>query len=408
MDIQVTDSLGHEVILLDSTHRYKDKEGYLIIKDNPIACAGVFPFARYQISDNYPPDEAHELVPVYRSPESLKDAQDMFRNKPIVYHHKWVGKDGDTQQADGSIGSEVTYKDGALHADLIIYNQDLIKAIELGTCKQLSPGYNAKIIKDNGIYDNQVYNYSITYTGVNHLGVVENGRAGSRLSILDQGTIMGNNNASNNNGHSKRIDNHVTSATKVAKAQDAKEIKKEEKPKETKRYLGDNNFSIYKRAKERLKRGELSDSDINAIKSKMEKNRVMDRVDGIQRKLNNLEKKYSASHELQRKQRDAEDALATITKYIPTWVRRGDTDASSNYRSAYTYLTKERLPDSMDPRTAFITLCETRKTQGSKVAKVKSKVQDTNDSEKLKYIQGIYNQAIAKQMRINSMIRKGA
>ena len=170
--------------ILDSkaTKREKDANGFLIIKDNPIAKAGIFEYLENEILPN---SKSDKLVKVYRPFDSLVAAKETFANKPIKYNHKWVGDTEPT--ADGAIGSNITADDKSLmlKADLIIYNPTLIQAIENGECVELSPAYTGEVKKAQGRFNGSDYDYIQSVECVNHLAVVKNGRSGNDLRILD-------------------------------------------------------------------------------------------------------------------------------------------------------------------------------------------------------------------------------
>lgn len=175
----------------DKAKRFKDANGYLIINDNPIAKAGVFDYLEREIIKD---SNSNKVVKVYRPFENLSETKDNFAKKPILYNHDWVG-DG-KNSVDGAIGDVIIAKEPYLVADLIIYNPELINAIENDAIKELSPGYTCSFLQQKGIYDNQDYDFIQTIDNVNHLAVVENGRSGSDLRILDKKI---DNNKGNNN-----------------------------------------------------------------------------------------------------------------------------------------------------------------------------------------------------------------
>lgn len=166
-----------------STHRSKDENGYLIVKNNPIAKAGVFEYLKSEIDGT---SQSDEIVRVYRPFETLLKNKDSFANKPIKWKHEWVGKDG-VPQADGAIGSNITADTDSLmlKADLIIYNPELINAIENGLV-ELSPGYTGDISESKGRFNGEDYDAIQEVSCVNHLAVVEKGRSGRDLRILDE------------------------------------------------------------------------------------------------------------------------------------------------------------------------------------------------------------------------------
>ena len=175
-------------IVLDNreTKRSKDDNGYLIVKDNPIAFSGVYDYLLSEVSDS----KSDEVVKVCREFDDLRANKDLFKDKPIIWQHYWTGEQGDNQRADGAITGDIEAKNGGLYADLIIYNSDLIKSIENGECYELSPGYECEILQENGSYNGEHYDYKQLLKNVNHLAVVEQGRTGHDLRIQDKGISM--------------------------------------------------------------------------------------------------------------------------------------------------------------------------------------------------------------------------
>lgn len=173
-----------------ASRRHKDPNGFLIIKDNPIAKAGVFDYLLYEVDNSYDKDSAqgNEVVRVCRTFDNLVLNKDMFANKPIKLNHVWVGEDA--MQADGAIGSIITSSEPYLIADLIIYNPELIQKIENNEIIELSPAYDANILEESGEYQGEPFEYKQELKNVNHLAVVENGRSGSDLRIKDTGENM--------------------------------------------------------------------------------------------------------------------------------------------------------------------------------------------------------------------------
>lgn len=168
----------------DLSKRTKDDNGYLIIKDNPIAKAGVFEYLLSELKDGITEDD-DRVVKVYRPFDELINIKDTFANKPIKFNHVWVGEEDN--QADGAIGSIISVdKDNLmLKADLIIYNPDLINAIENDNLVELSPGYTGEEEKQDGRFNGEDYEFIQKIVCVNHLAVVDRGRSGSDLKIQD-------------------------------------------------------------------------------------------------------------------------------------------------------------------------------------------------------------------------------
>ena len=173
-----------------TSKRSKDANGFLIIKDNPIAKAGVFDYLLSELKQDIEPKD-DKVVKVYRPFSELIRVKDSFSNKPIKMNHHWVGDECET--ADGAIGSNITIDETNeyLRADLIIYNPKLIEAIETNELVELSPAYTGKEIAENGRYNGEAYEYKQELGEVNHLAVVEIGRSGKDLKIYDDKSKLG-------------------------------------------------------------------------------------------------------------------------------------------------------------------------------------------------------------------------
>ena len=167
-----------------TSKRSKDSNGFLIIKDNPIAKAGVFDYLLSELKQDIEPKD-DKVVKVYRPFSELIRVKDSFSNKPIKMYHHWVGDECET--VDGAIGSNITIDEANeyLRADLIVYNPKLIEAIEKNELVELSPAYTGKEIAENGRYNGEAYEYKQELGEVNHLAVVEIGRSGKDLKIYN-------------------------------------------------------------------------------------------------------------------------------------------------------------------------------------------------------------------------------
>lgn len=168
----------------DLSKRTKDDNGYLIIKDNPIAKAGVFEYLLSELKEGISEND-DRVVKVYRPFDELVKIKDTFANKPIKFNHVWVGEEDN--KADGAIGSIISVdKDNLmLKADLIIYNPDLINAIENDDIKELSPGYTGEEEEQAGRFNGEDYEFIQKVICVNHLAVVGRGRSGRDLKLQD-------------------------------------------------------------------------------------------------------------------------------------------------------------------------------------------------------------------------------
>jgi hypothetical protein len=176
------------------TARTIDDYGFLIIKNNPIATAGVFGYWGEEIGL----PRKSTMYQVLRTPEMLQEAASLFDGKPIVLEHTFVGEERNATPAeqkgiDGAL-SGASVSNGALTADLTIYTGRGKRFIDDVTAKRkaegrdvnLSLGYLAMYEMQGGVWQGQNYDVLQTIVTANHLAILSgNGRAGDAVAMLD-------------------------------------------------------------------------------------------------------------------------------------------------------------------------------------------------------------------------------
>lgn len=164
-----------------SGHMIRTPEGYLVCKEVPIARTGTQEYRGMEFGGENP-----EKIYVVKRPEEevfSKAALASFEGKPVVDEHpdENVTPDNIGRYIKGTC-RDVRRGEGALSdcvvADLIIYDKDLINKIESGK-RDISCGYDCLWDpKDDDTY------VQLEIRG-NHVAVVEEGRAGHKVSIRD-------------------------------------------------------------------------------------------------------------------------------------------------------------------------------------------------------------------------------
>lgn len=184
-------------IVLDSkSNRYFDDNGYLVIKSNKIAKAGVFEYLGREISDKLP---AGEIYKVFRPWEELEKTAKEFEGMPVKFGHEWV-EPSKRDLKIGSISGEVKAEEPYLTADIKIYDKGAIEAVTGEGIVDLSPGYSAKYTAEAGEYNGEKYDFTQRDIKYNHLAVVDNGRSGKDVKISDnKPEESGINNTGDNN-----------------------------------------------------------------------------------------------------------------------------------------------------------------------------------------------------------------
>ena len=178
----------------ESTHRFEDLNGFIEIKDNPISKVGVFPYLGSQIGHveyNLDPDKVYY---VYRSSEELSDPEciESFKLVPWIDDHAMLGaaSDGltppDYKGIQGVIGENVYFdqNDGYLKANIKIFGEKLKKNIN-NDKKDLSIGYRSIYNYEPGIFQGKSYDFIQKNIRGNHLALVDEGRSGKDVAVLD-------------------------------------------------------------------------------------------------------------------------------------------------------------------------------------------------------------------------------
>lgn len=170
-------------ITLDTkSNRYFDENGFLVIKDNKIAKAGVFEYLGREISDSLPETEIYK---VYRAWEELEKSAKDFEGMPVKFGHEWV-EPSKRDVKIGAVSGEVKLEEPYLVADIKIYDKGAIEEITAKGIVDLSPGYKAHYKQESGEYNGEKYEFKQEDIKYNHLAVVENGRSGKEVRIADE------------------------------------------------------------------------------------------------------------------------------------------------------------------------------------------------------------------------------
>lgn len=129
------------------------------------------------------------VVHVYR-PESAvfaKDSLSTFIGKPTTNDHPPVPVTADNwkQYAVGSIGEEILREGEYIRVPITLMDAAVIKAVQDGK-REISMGYEMDLTWESGqTPDGHAYDAVMSNLRMNHLAIVDRGRAGSRARIGD-------------------------------------------------------------------------------------------------------------------------------------------------------------------------------------------------------------------------------
>ena len=386
----------------NTSKREKDSNGFLIIRDNPIAKAGVFDYLLSEVFSQVEKDK-DRIVRVCREFENLKANKDLFAGKPIKWEHYWVGKEGETQTADGAIFGEVRADEPYLKADLIIYNKDLIAKIEAGEVVELSPAYEADIEAIEGSYNGEGYAYLQKLKEVNHLAVVEVGRSGSDLRIYDklreEIIKMKKKMKLKDNGFIKKLIARLKDEDTTQEDSSAEVIEKivaiaggegsdDEKLLsiiETLKDFHNESEEVEVEAKEedacKDSETEVKEKDEGEVEQKEggEISLTAEELTELIEKVTDskIKKLQDSMHEDSKR---VAQAYKEVSSALGTGFDFTNKNANDIYKFGYEMLSKQKLQDSMDAKTAFIAVSNVNSVSKSSNVKTNDKkVSDSND-----------------------------
>ncbi|OOF49280.1 hypothetical protein BKK52_04020 [Rodentibacter trehalosifermentans] len=171
-----------------------DKNGWFEVKNNPLSKEGVFFYrgASIRLPDGTQPADKEKLYAVYRPAEELSNEQaiDSFKLVPWVDDHTMLGSEtlgmtpAERKGVSGVIGEEVYFKDGVLYGNIKAFSESLARKIENGK-KELSLGYRCRYEYSPGVWNGKPYDYIQRDLRGNHLALVDSGRMGGDVRVLD-------------------------------------------------------------------------------------------------------------------------------------------------------------------------------------------------------------------------------
>lgn len=173
--------------------RVPDVNGWYEIKANPLSKVGIYPYKGSSIKAADP----DKIYNVYRPATELSqpDTLNSLKLLPFINDHTMLGdpdKTGYTapekKGVQGVIGEDVFFRDNTIFGNIKVFSTYLGKLIDSGK-DQLSCGYRCKYVWEPGIVNGQPYDCYQSDIRFNHLALVQDGRMGPEVSVLDMDDI---------------------------------------------------------------------------------------------------------------------------------------------------------------------------------------------------------------------------
>ncbi len=168
--------------------REVDNNGWVEVKNNPLSREGVFPYSGSQVGK-----DPEKIYNVYRPAAELSNTETLESLKliPWINDHVMLGASengltpAEQKGVEGVVGEEVYFKDGILYGNIKMFSENLADLIENGK-KQLSAGYRCVYEFVTGNFNGQPYDAIQKNIRFNHLALVDEGRMGKEVAVLDQ------------------------------------------------------------------------------------------------------------------------------------------------------------------------------------------------------------------------------
>lgn len=181
------------------TKRIIDTNGWFEVRDNPLSRAGVFEYRGRNIPGAPDPEAMYR---VWRPEEELSDPAciESFKLLPWIDDHPpgLLGDDEDgltpaeEKGVQGVVGEKVYYRDGVLYGNIKVFSEAMERLISAGK-EELSCGYRSKYEWRSGVAtgvaEGQPYDVIQRKLRGNHLSLVDEGRMGSAVAVLDAVTL---------------------------------------------------------------------------------------------------------------------------------------------------------------------------------------------------------------------------
>ena len=169
-----------------------DENGYLLVENNPLTKEGVFPYSGAQIGLE-PPDK---IFKVYRPAEELQKAETLksFELVPFINEHAMLGDYGvpaESKGVLGVVGQNVKFNAPYLTADIKIFGNKMKDLLERGK-NNISAGYSFDLDNTSGNFNGENYDCIQRNIRCNHIALVQEGRCGKDVRVLDKNDIIPN------------------------------------------------------------------------------------------------------------------------------------------------------------------------------------------------------------------------
>lgn len=173
-----------------NSNREKDANGFLHVKNCHCTKVQIAQYLGCEISKDLIADKVYN---VFRPEEELKKADTIqsLNGVPLqLEHHDDTAEKPAQYTRIGATGTDAVFEYPYLSNSLHFFNQKAIDLIESGEKCELSIGYDCEIHKEAGEFEGVPYDFVQRNIKIQHVALVECGRAGSDVKVSDSKEII--------------------------------------------------------------------------------------------------------------------------------------------------------------------------------------------------------------------------
>ena len=173
-----------------NSNREKDANGFLHVKNCHCTKVQIAQYLGSEISNDLIPDKVYN---VFRPEEELNKADTIqsLNGVPLqLEHHDDTAEKPAQYTRIGATGTDAVFEYPYLSNSLHFFNQKAIDLIESGEKCELSIGYDCEIHKESGEFEGVPYDFVQRNIKIQHVALVECGRAGADVKVSDSKEII--------------------------------------------------------------------------------------------------------------------------------------------------------------------------------------------------------------------------
>ncbi len=188
--ITLTDTIALDTSAFDAAGKLqRTADGYAVM-ECPVARSGIQEYLAAEMGPAFKDRNPRDVIRVYRPDDVIFGDASLqgYAHKPLTNDHppEQVTADNWKKYAIGHTGDEVTVREKRVRVPMLMADGDAISAVEAGK-REWSAGYSVSFDVQSGTTpDGQAYDAIVTGQKINHIALVDRGRAGPDCRIGDK------------------------------------------------------------------------------------------------------------------------------------------------------------------------------------------------------------------------------